>query len=108
MPNSVLGTGDKIMNKRELSQALFSPQTAWWLSGNESDCSGGGAGDLGSVRGWGRSPGGGNGHPLQNSFLESPRDRGAWWTTVCDVPKSCTRLSMYRPVLSTTKHLILF
>ena len=35
-------------------------------------------GDPGSTPGWGRSPGEGNGHPLQYSYLESSRDRGAW------------------------------
>ena len=39
-------------------------------------------GDLGSVPGLGRSPGGGNGNPLQYSFLENGTDRGAWWATV--------------------------
>ena len=34
--------------------------------------------DLGSIPGLGRSPGGGNGNPLQYSCLESPMDRGAW------------------------------
>ena len=32
--------------------------------------------------GLGRSPGGGNGNPLQYSCLEKPMDRGAWWATV--------------------------
>ena len=36
----------------------------------------------------GRSPGGGNGSPLQNSCLENPRDRGAWWATVHGIAKS--------------------
>ena len=35
--------------------------------------------DAGPIPGLGRSPGGGNGHPLQNSCLENPMDRGAWW-----------------------------
>ena len=35
-------------------------------------------GDSGSIPGWGRSPGGGHGNPLQYSCLENPRDRGAW------------------------------
>ena len=37
--------------------------------------------DLGSVPGSGRSPGGGDGNPLQYSCLENPMDRGAWWAT---------------------------
>ena len=39
-------------------------------------------GDLGSIPGLGRSPGKGNGDPLQDSCLESPRDREAWQATV--------------------------
>ena len=47
--------------------------------GKESACS---AGDLGSIPVLGRSPGEGNGNPLQYSCLENPMDRGAWWATV--------------------------
>jgi len=39
------------------------------------------AGDMGSVPGLGRSPGGGNDNPLQYSCLGNPMDRGAWWAT---------------------------
>ena len=51
------------------------------------------AGDLGSIPGSGRSPGEGNGNPLQYSCLENPMDGGAWWATVHWVAKSRTRLS---------------
>jgi len=47
--------------------------------GKESSCN---AGDLGSIPGLGRSPGEGNGNPLQYSCLQNPMDRGAWWATV--------------------------
>ena len=60
------------------------------------------AGDLGSIPGWGRSPGEGNGNPLQSSCLENPMDGGAWWATVQGVPKSQTQLSDFT---STLKHL---
>ena len=40
----------------------------------------------------GRSPGEGNGCPLQYSCLENPMDRGAWWATVHGLTKSQTRL----------------
>ena len=40
------------------------------------------AGDVDSVPGLGRSPGEGNGNPLQYSCLENPLDRGTWWATV--------------------------
>ena len=52
--------------------------------GKESTCN---AGDLGSVAGSGRSPGEGNGNPLQYSYLENPMDRGAWRATVHMVTK---------------------
>ena len=51
------------------------------------------AGDLGSIPGSGRSPGEGNGNPLQYSCLENPMDRGAWWATIHGVAKSWTGLS---------------
>ena len=47
--------------------------------GKESACN---ARDPGSIPGAGRSPGGGHGHPLQDSCLENLTDRGAWWATV--------------------------
>ena len=49
--------------------------------------------DLGSIPGLGRSPGEGNGNPVQYSCLENPMDRGAWWATVHGVAKSQTRLN---------------
>ena len=48
------------------------------------------SGDLGSIPGLGRSPGGENGNPLQYSGLENPMDRGAQWTIVHGVTKSRT------------------
>ena len=47
---------------------------------------------MGSIPRLGRSSGGGNGNPLQYSCLENPKDRGAWWTTVCGVAKSQVEL----------------
>ena len=51
------------------------------------------AGDLGSIPGSRRSPGEGNGYPLQDSCLENFMDREAWWATVLGVAKSQTQLS---------------
>ena len=45
-------------------------------------------GDMDMIPGWGRSPGGGNGNPLQYSCLENPMDRGAWWAIVHGVAES--------------------
>ena len=78
-----------------------SPREQVYLSGHvsqislvaqmvESACN---VGDVGSVPGLGRSPGGGHGNPLQYSCLEYSVDRGAWRATVCGVPKSQTRLN---------------
>ena len=52
------------------------------LEGKEFACNVGG---LGLISGLGRSPGGGNGNPLQYSCLGNPMDRGAWWATVHQV-----------------------
>ena len=48
------------------------------------------AGDMGLIPGSGRSPGGGNGTPLQYPCLGNPMDRGAWWATVHGIAKSPT------------------
>ena len=58
--------------------------------GEESACN---AGDPGSILGSGRSPGVGNGNPIQYSCLENPMDRGAWQATGHGVAKNWTRLS---------------
>ena len=52
----------------------------------------GGTKDTGSIPGSGRSAGGGNGNPLQYSYLENPMDRGALWATVHSVVKNQIRL----------------
>ena len=57
--------------------------------GKESACN---AGDPSSILGLGRSPGEGNGNPLQYSCLENSMDRGTWQATVHGVTKSRTRL----------------
>ena len=49
--------------------------------GSEVKASACNAGNLGSIPGSGRSPGEGNGNPLQYSCLENPMDGGAWWAT---------------------------
>ena len=56
-----------------------------WHGANAGD-----ARDAGGIPGSGRSPGGGNGNPLQDSCLENPTDRGAWRATVHGVTESDT------------------
>ena len=63
----------------------------------ESACN---AGDLCSIPGSGRSPGEGNGNPLQYSCLENSIDRGTWQATVHGVTKSQTLLSEFHFSLS--------
>jgi len=58
--------------------------------GKESACN---AGDPGLIPGLGRSPGEGDGNPLQYSCLGNPLDRGTWGATVHGVTKSWTQLS---------------
>ena len=53
-----------------------------WLSGKNPPVNVEEAGDAGSIPGLGRSPGEGNGNPLQYSCLDNPMDRGAWWVIV--------------------------
>ena len=60
-------------------------------AGKESICN---AGDLGSIPGSGRSPGEGNGNPLQCSCLENPRDGGPWWAAISGVGQSRTESDM--------------
>ena len=54
------------------------------------------------IPGLGRSPGGGNGNPLQYSCLENPTDRGVWWATVHGVTRSRIQLSMHTHICSTS------
>ena len=58
----------------------------------ESTCNSGDAGEMGSILGSERSPGGRHGNPLQYSCLENLMDRGAWQATVHIVKWSWTQL----------------
>ena len=70
--------------------------------GKESACN---VGDPGSIPGSGRSPGEGNGNPLQYSSLENSMDGGAWWATVHGVAKSWTQLSNFTSSTRSLVHL---
>ena len=86
------------MDDGEMGKAIFHE---CWLSGKESACN---TGDLGSIPRLGRSPGVGNGNPLQYSCLENPMERGGWWATVHGVTKSWTRLSRHAHTHTHTPH----
>ena len=69
--------------------------------GSDGKASAYNAGGPGSIPGSGRSPGEGNGNPLQYPCQENPMDRGAWQATVHGVPKSRTRLSNFTSLVSS-------
>ena len=107
----------------ELTQHLHSEDSPWKPSalgfskgfpgGSEVKVSACSAGDLGSIPGSGRSPGEGNGNPLQYSCLENPMDGGAWWATVHGITKSRTWLSDFTftftfHFLQCLQHLLVF
>ena len=72
---------------------VLNVRTKDFPGGSDGKASACNAGDEGLIPGLGRSPGEGNGTPLQISCLENPMDGGAWWATVCGVAKSWTQLS---------------
>ena len=74
--------------------------------GSDSKASACSAGDPGSIPGLGRSPGEGNGNPLQYSCLENSMDWGAWWATVHGVAKSWTRLSNFTSISDRGKNTV--
>ena len=84
-------TGGSLSSSSTLSFIYIILYILWGFSGGsdgkESACN---VRDLGSVPGWGRSPGGGQGNPLQYSCLENPMDRGAWQGAVHGVTKGQT------------------
>ena len=79
--NSVTKVVESLYDSKEMSYGLIIELTdnVW--------------GDVGSVLGSGRSPGEGNGNPLQYSCLENSMDRGAGWATVHGVAERWTGLS---------------
>ena len=86
-------------NNSDQQEILFNPSKfqfqedklgIFFPGGSEVKASACNAGDPGSIPGSGRSPGEGNGNPLQYSCLENPMDGGAWWATVPRVAKSLT------------------
>ena len=66
--------------KWQNTQLKRASQVAQWAKSPPAHA--GDTGDVGSIPGSGRSPGAGNGNPLQYSCLENPMDRGAWQATV--------------------------
>ena len=85
-------------NRAHLRRATATMHLPRWRSGNQPACNAGDAGDAGdagSIPRSGRSPGGGNGNPLQHSQLENTMDRGAWQAAVHGVAEGQTRPSLF-------------
>ena len=86
----------------------------WWASlvgfpgGSEVKASAYNVRDLGSIPGLGRSPGEGNGNPLQYFCLENSMDGGAWWATAHGVTKSRTRLSDFTFLFPLSLYIVNF
>ena len=77
----------------------------WLKKKKETACSAEDLEDMGSISGSGRSPGEGNGNPLQHSCLENSIDREAWWATVYGVygvTESWTQLSMSMHIMHSS------
>ena len=81
------------MNGESSMEIQTLPYVKGFPSGSDGKESAYNAGDLGLISGSGRSPGEGNGYPLQYSCLENSMDREAWQATVHRVTKSGTQLS---------------
>ena len=71
----------------------------WWFNGKESTCN---AGEIGSVPGLRRSPGGRNGNTFQCSCQVNSMDRGAWHTGVHRVEKIWKRLKPTEHTITKT------
>ena len=70
---------DNLVAEQQQQSILSFPFILWGFpNGSDGKVSACNAGDLGSIPGLGRSPGEGNGNPLQYSCLENPMDGGAW------------------------------
>ena len=74
----------------EVAPACKGPALSFkrWLSCKESACQAGDTGDVGLIPDLRRSPGEGNGNPLEYSCLENPMDRGAWRAPVHGVAET--------------------
>ena len=90
-PGGLQSTGSQSRTRQsDFTFRFHFPTNQAFLSGSEVKGSACNVGDLGSTPGLGRSPGEGNGNPLQYFCLENPMDEGAWWATVHGVAESDT------------------
>ena len=98
----------QVSTAQHFTSLIYSPSSlvAQWVKNlpamQESACN---AGDLDSIPGSWRSPGEGNGNPLQFSCLENLMDRGAWWAPVHGVARVGHDLATKPPPQPNTSHL---
>ena len=90
---------------RRSNQSILKEDFPCSSVGKESACN---AGDLGSIPGSGRSPGEGNGNPLQYSCLENPMDRGAWQAIIHAVTRVGHNLATKPPPSSAYLRWLIF
>ena len=90
MISSVLKMGENFIRKITDTIYVIPSFTVGFAGSSDPKESSYNAGDPGSIPGSGRSPGKGNGYPLQYSCLENSLDSGAWWATVHGLVKSQT------------------
>ena len=93
MPGSKTERGETAVKSSRLAPRIRCWTWAGGTAGNfgsDGKAAAYNAGDPGSIPGLGRSPGEGNGNPLQYSCLENPKDGGAWEATVHGVAESDT------------------
>ena len=79
-----------LSNLYELPGIIPEKELPWWLSDKKLKCNAGDTEDVGLIPRLGRSPGEGNGNPLQYFCLGNPMDKGAWLATANWVTKSWT------------------
>ena len=79
---AVAGRAGVTESEKFLSSICVYFKHRWTSDGSVIENSPASAGDMSSIPGSGRSPGGGNGNPLQYSCLENPTDRGEQWAAV--------------------------
>ena len=90
--NSPVGVNIRCSRNTSMKHLKTSGSSQVLLMVKNLPASAGDVRDKGSVLGLGRPPGEGHGNPLQDSCLENPMDRGAWWVMVHRAAKSWTRL----------------
>ena len=81
------GIPSDFQGDQDYAESWLINRLPWWLRQKESACN---VGDSGLIPGSGRSPGEGDGYPLQCSCLENPMDRGAWRAAVHGISKGCS------------------